>query len=388
MKLARRSSILVATTVLLLSTQVVHGLPGEVSPIPPPLAEGELLDIGVEVFDPGLGDGGPGFEASEQANQQVRESEAAFFAVLLVRALQDTGQFGRVRMVPRGSATVDLLARGRIHRSSGARLALQLEVSDSSGRRWLRRGYIQYAEPQSYLDSFESDVEPFQALYDQFAADLVRALARKKSQRLEELRQISELRYGARLAPALFSDYLKIKRKGKVVLQRLPAHDDPMLERLRRIRGRDELFLDLLTERYEAFYSEMNRPYDNYRATSFEAEMALRYARVQAYLANRISWYSGPRDFYRRKSPMISQREIYFRRQAALQARYLEDIVDTFAVVIEPLRLELDGEMVRFEGTIEDQYRQWQEMLEEIFVSETGLPIAGVSAPAAAEGRR
>lgn len=339
-----------------------------------PLPEEELLDVGIQVFDPGIADQGYRMMGYEQPNSDVRRSEAAFVAVHLMRTLQETGRFGLVRMVPQESVTFDLMVTGRIHRSSGARLALEFEVTDATGKRWLRRAFLQHADPRSYAMTFDSNIEPFQALYDQLAADLIKAQGRKKAKRLEEVRRVAELKFAAQLAPTVFGDYLKTGRKGRIELQRLPAEDDPMLARIRKIQTRDEFFLDLLTERYEDFYSTMDRAYDDYRATSYEVEMALRYAKVQAYLAN-VQPTMGPRGGFRFRSPQASRREQYFRRQAALQARYLDDMASSFAMVIEPLRLELDGEVIRFEGTIEDQYRQWQDLLEEIFVTETGLPI-------------
>ncbi len=344
-----------------------------------PISEDELLDIGIRVFDPGIDRPSYQFTGFEQVNANVRRAEAAYMAVQLMQTLQKTGRFGFVRMVPEGSVTVDLMISGRIHQSSGRRLALEFEVVDATGKRWLRRGYLQHADPYSYTAGFDTDIEPYQELYDQFAADLIRAQAKKKK-RLAEVRQVAELRFASQLAPSVFNDYLKMKRRGRYVLQRLPAHDDPMLARVRKIRTRDEFFLDLLTERYQDYYAEMDRAYDDYRATSFEGEMALRYARVQAYLAN-IQPVIGPRGGFRTRSPFPSQREQYFRRQAVLQARYLDDMARSFAMMIEPLRLELDGEVIRFEGTIEDQYRQWQTLLEEIFETETGLSIAGRSEP-------
>ena len=340
-----------------------------------PVAEDELLDIGIQLFDPGTDQSRYRSAGLAEINPDVRRAEAAFVAVHLMRTLQETERFGLVRMVPRGSVTADLMISGRIHHSSGRRLALEFEVVDATGRRWLRRAYLQHADPYTYSLGFDQDIEPYQALYDQFAIDLIKVLNRKKEQRLAEVRQVAELRFAAQLAPAIFGDYLRIKKKGRVVLQRLPSHDDPMLERIRRIQTRDEFFLDLLTERYQSFYATMDRPYDDYRATSFEVEMALRYAKIQVYLANARPML-GPRGALRPRSPMMTQREHYFRQQAALKARYLDDMARSFALVIEPLRLELDGEIIRFEGTIEDQYRQWQELLEEIFETETGLEIA------------
>ena len=38
--------------------------------------------------------------------------------------------------------------------------------------------------------------------------------------------------------------------------------------------------------------------------------------------------------------------------------------------------IELDGETLHLEGSIEDQYDQWQRLLEKIFESETGFSPA------------
>jgi len=45
----------------------------------------------------------------------------------------------------------------------------------------------------------------------------------------------------------------------------------------------------------------------------------------------------------------------------------------TIAHSVSSITITLDGEVIRFEGTIEDQYRQWQELLEKIFEAETGM---------------
>ena len=93
---------------------------------------------------------------------------------------------------------------------------------------------------------------------------------------------------------------------------------------------------------------------------------------LQANLANARSLFGPPGEsiFERRRS---SDRANFFRRQAARQAAYLDDLSSAFALEIDPLKLELDGEVIRFEGTIDDQYRQWQELLEKIFEAETGM---------------
>ena len=338
----------------------------------PQVAEDDLLTVGVRVFDPGSPKKSRFLAGNERVNLGVRRSEAAFVAVSLMRTLQWTGSFGLVRMVPRESKTVDLMVTGRIHHSSGRRLVVDLEVADATGGRWLDRRYKSKADDLTYAAVFLNEREPFQDLYDRFAADLVQAQNRIGLEHLEELRRVAELSFAAQLAPGIFGDYLRVDRKGRLDLERLPSRDDPMLARVRKIQTRDEYFLDLLTERFEDFYLTMVEPYDEFRSASYEAEIALRNARAQANLAN-VRPLFGPRN----DSPVHvrhrSKKEQYFRRQAAASARYLEDISQVFALEIDPLRIELDGEVIRFAGTIEEQYAQWQKLLEQIFETETGL---------------
>jgi len=274
-------------------------------------------------------------------------------------------------MMPRNSLSADLFVTGRIRESSGRRLGLELEVRDATGRRWLKKRYKHKARPSSYAFAFHSDVEPFQELYDQFAADLIVAQSRMKDERLEDLRQITELRFAAQLAPGIFSGYLRLGRQGRIDLDRLPSRDDPMLARLRIIQTRDESFLDLLADRYQSFYASMDKPYDNFRASRYDVDLALRDTRAQAHLANARNLLAPAQSVTQQRR--AADRVEFYRRQVAAQAGYLAEISDTFAVELDPLRLELDGEVVRFEGTIEEQYRQWQQLLEVIFETETGL---------------
>jgi hypothetical protein len=338
----------------------------------PPIAEEDLLDIGIVALDPGIEKKSYLLTGYEYINPELRRSESSFIAIHLMRTLQATESFGLVRMMPRNAVAADLFVTGRIRESSGRRLALELEVVDSTGHRWLKKVYRQKAYPSSYSLAFHSDLEPFQEVYDQFAADLIHSQSRMKDPRLEEIRHVAELRFAAQLAPGIFGDYLELDRKGRIRLDRLPSRDDPMLARIRTIQRRDEFFLDLLTDRYQGFYTSMDKPYDNFRATRYEVELALRDARAQHNLANARSLFAPPD-----QSPLerhrAADRATYFRRQVARKAMYLDVISDTFATELDPLKLELDGEVIRFEGTIEDQYRQWQELLERIFETETGM---------------
>lgn len=336
------------------------------------IPEHELLDIGITVLDPGAKKKGYLLMGFEYINPELRESESVFVAVHLMRTLQKTESFGLVRMMPGNYVSADLFVSGKIRTASGRRLELELEVVDATGRRWLSKVYKYKARPSSHILSYHSNIDPFQDVYDQFAEDLMAEQRRRKPKDLEDLRRVSELRFARQLAPGIFGDYLTRDRKGRVELNRLPSRDDPMLTRIRTIQTRDEVFLDLLTERYQGFYRTMDRPYDEFRATRFEVEVALKVIRSQANLANARAAFgpSDPASFGDRRA---ADRASFYRRQVAAQSAQLDEIATAFASEMGPLRLELDGEVIRFEGTIEEQYRQWQGLLEKIFETETGL---------------
>ena len=353
--------------------------PGPLEPTP----EAELLDIGIEPFDPGLERKWSWAQEQERVSPEVRKSEAAFLATHLMRTLQGTKRFGLVRMVPANSRTADLKLTGKIRYSTGRRLELKIEVTDATGRRWYKRKYKQSAEPMSYAIRFMGTSEPFQQLYDEIAIDLIQAQSRFDKEYLDELREITELRYAAELAPNIFGGYLSVKSKDRVRIERLPARDDPILERVRRIQLHNEFFLDLLTERYQSFYDEMDETYDEYRANSYDVETALIEA-IRLYNSNARPRVSERGDFGT-FDVWKARRAEYFRRRAAAQARYLEDIKLDFSSVVEPMLIELEGETIHLEGSIENQYDQWKKLLERIFESETGFsPTAEPSRAAAA----
>lgn len=336
------------------------------------IPEDQLLDVGVMVLDPGIEKKSSILTGYEYINPELRRSEAAYIAIHLMRTLQRTESFGLVRMMPSNSVSADLFVTGQIRKSSGRRLDLELEVVDATGRRWFKKRYKRKANPSIYVFSVHENIEPFQEVYDQFGEDLRREQSRMTEEYLEVIQQVAELRFAAQLAPGIFGDYLSIDRRGRVALERLPARDDPMCARIRTLQTRDESFLDLLSDRYKGFYASMDRPYDEFRATRFDVETALHDSRSQAALANSRNLFA-PRS----ESPWDRHRDArlatYHRRQVAAQAEYLDEIANAFASELDPLKLELEGEVLRFEGTIEDQYRQWQRLLEKIFETETGM---------------
>lgn len=99
--------------------------------------EDQLLDVAVVVFDPGLDD----YDEDEQVYPEVRKAEARFMPMQLSQAMQDSGAWGAVRVVPDDGEITDLIVRGKILRSDGETLQLEITATDSSGEVWLDKTY-------------------------------------------------------------------------------------------------------------------------------------------------------------------------------------------------------------------------------------------------------
>ena len=94
------------------------------------LPEAQLLDIGVVIFDPGL-------ESDEDADfvyPEVRRAEARYMPYLLVDAIQSSGAWGAVRVVPNENQAMDLLVSATILESHGEELKLDVVATDATGR--------------------------------------------------------------------------------------------------------------------------------------------------------------------------------------------------------------------------------------------------------------
>ena len=97
--------------------------------------EEELLDVGIQVFDPGLPTDDDELYKLEQSGvfPDVRKSEARYVPFHLMTTMQSTGYWGAVRLVPAANP-VDVMVTGTILKSNGKHLELEIQVVDSRGK--------------------------------------------------------------------------------------------------------------------------------------------------------------------------------------------------------------------------------------------------------------
>ncbi len=353
------------------------------------MPEDALLDVGIQIFDPGLPPGDSYTLEEDGIYEDIRKSESRFIPVELMNTLQATGNWGAVRVVPRGTDSVDLIVRGRIEQSSGRKLVIDLRAVDAAGRVWLEKRYKRVAHPRVYKDE-DYDREPFQDVFNMIANDLLTARDKLEIDELRRIRTIANLKFAADLAPIAYQDYLGKDRKGRTIAVKLPAEGDPMMERVAQVRERDYLFVDTLTEYYANFHAEMSEPYDNWRSFSYDEEMARRKQKRTAMLQTILgaagmlgglvmdgddNASSAAKQAAIIGGSMAVQAGMNKFQEVKLHVEALRELASSFDSEVAPLLVEVEGQTLRLTGSVESQYTTWRQLMRDFFISETGLQV-------------
>ena len=350
--------------------------------------DNQLLDVWIEIFDPG--------ELPEDEDEamglsmDIRNAEARYMPEQLRTAMESTGYWGAVRVVPQNTEGSELLVRGVILESNGEQLELEITALDASGRQWLNRTYAAEIAPQLYRQGSTRKGEAFQPLYNAIANDLAEVRQSLSAADNATIRQVAELRFAADLAPEAFADDLQVDGRGRYTIVHLPAADDPMLQRVLAIRERDLLLIDTLNGHYDNFSRSMERPYNEWRKSRSEEAAALRKvendatkrkligaaAILGAILLERNSNNNGSavmRDVlvlggaYAIKSGFDKDSETGIHRDAIIE------LDESFSAEARPLVVDVEGETHELTGSAEVQYAKWRALLKRIYASETGF---------------
>ena len=250
------------------------------------IPEAQLLDVGIRVLDTGIPknvENDPAELEKRRLYPDVRKAEARFFANSLRDALAGSGQWGAVRVIPDTAQFIDVVVSGAIVESNGARLTLDMAVHDSTGRQWLAQRYAGDADIASYHDAAATRArDPFANLYAQIANDILAAREKLSLSERTALGQVTELQFAQDLLPERFSGYLEKDKKGVQSAQRLPANDDAMLLRVRKIRERDGALIDTVSDQYASFSEQVSESYNGWRRESFTEVVAEEKLKSQA----------------------------------------------------------------------------------------------------------
>jgi hypothetical protein len=364
-------------------TQAVQDIPDD-----------QRLDVAIRAFDPGIPEDLVGDDealAKKRIYPELRKAEARFFAVQLRNTLETSAQWGAVRVVPSTVKFVDIVVDGRIVESSGKQLELAITARDAAGRTWINdKHYAGEADLGSYkTDAALKARDPFQNVYAAIANDLLQARAKLAAQQLREVHQISELSFAEDIAPQAMAGYVVDDTGAKPPLKRvvrLPATEDPVAQRVARIRERDVAVVDTLDGYYGAFHDQMEQTYGEFRRTSWDEmdkeDRARASARMRTLLGAaavaasvlvpsscnsstscnldslvRYGAAGGGVAAFLSGLKRYSDAKTHAQAFGELAKSYQSDVADQV--------VEVEGRSLKLSGTAEEQYREWRRLLGE-----------------------
>lgn len=349
--------------------------------------EDELLDIGISIFQPGLDDIPRNRE--ELTFSDVRMAETYFASFELAQALQNSGNWGVVRVIPGDLSSSDLGITGTILQSDGETMRLHVTVKDSTGKTWIDREYEEVVSKYSYDPRMRRSEDAFQGLFNKIANDLYtykeNSIDREDTLKI---RTVSQIQFARDFAPQVFDDYLEQGRDGTLQVARLPAENDPILNRIENIRERDYLYVDALQDYYSNFVRQMEIPYTEFRRMSYDEvlkmdrlaadsrrNMIMGVAAILGGLAatqsnNAAAYYSSP--VILASGGWLIKDAFSKGDERQLHVETLAELGNSLEAEIAPQTIELEERTITLTGSVEAQYDQWRELLADIYASEVG----------------
>jgi len=322
-------------------------------------AEKPFLDVSIEIFDMNLPQD---VLRQEQAQiyPAVRQAEARYLPSFLKLTLQESGAWGAVRLLPDADIGAELQISASILNSDGATLELELLAMDATDRVWLSKRYQNVAVDSVSLNQPLLGTDPFLYLYAEISNDLLATYRTLTTEQIQEIKEVATLRYAASLAPEAFGDFL-VQEEGLYRLNRLPADNDPLLLRVKEIREHEYVFIDVVDEQFQDFFVSIKPIYDMWR----------KYRRDQmASEADKIRRENQQGNDMRRGS-YISLKESYNNfRWARMQDQYLDELNEGFTNEVLPTDITLEDSIYQLSGTLEEQYREWRDILREFYLLE------------------
>jgi len=361
-----------------------------VAEVPPD--EAMLLDIGVVEFTGGLDKANNPEESG--LYEDIRDAEVRYLPYHLKTTLQGTGHWGAVRVIPSPNAFTDIIINGSIEESDGEFVTLNITVDDSRGVHWYEKSYNTQTGISSYSENRDRRMDPYQKVFNDIANDLRAFASALPPESVRQVRQVTELKFFADMSPNAFGEHLLADEEGEYKVVRLPADNDPSVDRLRQIRERDRLVVDTLNEHYANFYYGIAIPYHAWRKTAREESINYRQVKRSAALqtlmgavviAGALAVDSNSSSHSKRQMQRSLQNiaigegfksmmsGISRRSEANMHRESIKELSESFGAEAAPMVVTVEGETRRLTGTAAAQYESWRRLLKEIYEAETGF---------------
>jgi hypothetical protein len=351
------------------------------------IPEEQLMDIGILVFE--TKELTPEDAKDEGTSADIRKAETHFIPYHLKNTLHQSGHWGAIQVVPVETNSVDLLVKGKILESNGEDLIIEIDVVDATGNRWFERKYSAEASAASYSGNKVGEKDAYQNLYNTIANDLAKYKLKQGATEIKTIRTVSKLKFAREFAPDAFEGYLAQDKKGRLSVKRLPADNDPMMDRLLNIREREYMYVDTLNRQYDGFYNEMWPPYENWRRLNLTEREAMKKIKREAMtkqllgallVAGAVVAGSKGSNTGMVLAPAMAiiGGQVFISgwnvsKEAEMHSAAIEELSESFGNEMQPVTMEFEGQQYELTGSAEEQFKRWKVLLRQIYFAETGF---------------
>ena len=391
MKFSAYKTVLFLAAILMFSGCATYGS-HKVGPTPVEQAKAEipeeqLMDIGILVFE--TRELTPEDAKDEGTSADIRKAETHFIPYHLKNTLHQSGHWGAIQVVPAETNSVDLLVKGKILESNGENLVLEIDVVDATGKRWFKRKYSTEVTEPDYSGNQVGEKDAHQDIYNTIANDLAKYKMKQDVAEIKTIRTVSKLKFAREFAPDAFDGYLDQDKKGRFSVKRLPADDDPMMDRLLKIREREYMYVDTLNQQYDGFYNEMWPAYENWRKLNLTEREAIRKIKREAMtkqllgallIAGAVVAGSRNSNAGRALAPAMAVigGQVFISgwnvsKEAEMHSAAIEELSESFGNEMQPVTMEFEGQQYELTGSAEEQFKKWKLLLRQIYFAETGF---------------
>ena len=354
-------------------------------------AHGRNIEVAIPVFEPNIPANSDDWE-KQGIWPELRRAESKRFAIKMKEALEDTHQFGAVRVVPDQSATGDLYILGKIEESNGENVKIHIKAISIDGKTWLSQTFQHRTKEAFFRDIRNQDKSPYEPVFEQAAQRIIQKLKKKDHQYLADLNTLTEVRFGYSFSEESFAPFMKTSGN-KMTLVSAPADEDAMLRRIRKLRTKDQLFIDSLQPHYEAFDAQLSPPYTAWQEAAFTESKAKREARAKAMgkavlgtllLVAGAAVAANSSDAHDPNTGGVIAGTVgaaaggYFLleshhayKEAKLHHQSLMELGRDIDVQIAPQVVEFEKQTVKLIGDDKEQFDQWRNFLKKIYNEET-----------------
>ena len=391
MKFSTCKTILFFSAILIFSGCATYGShtvgPTPIEQAKTEIPEEQLMDVGILVFE--TKELTAEDAKDEGTSLDIRKAETHYIPYHLKNTLHQSGHWGAIQVVPAETNSVDLLVKGKILESNGEDLVLEVDVVDATGKRWFKRKYSAEVSTPDYSGNKVGEKDAYQNLYNAIANDMAEYKMKQDIAEIKTIRTVSKLKFAREFAPDAFDGYLAQDKNGHLSVKRLPADDDPMMERLLKIREREYMYVDTLNRQYDGFYNEMWPPYENWRKlnlTEREARKKIKREAMTKQLLGALliagAVVAGTRNANagRVLAPAMAVigGQVFISgwnvsKEAQMHSAAIEELSESFGNEMQPVTMEFEGRQYELTGSAEEQFKRWKLLLRQIYFAETGF---------------